>query len=121
MSTTDKIKFADIKAVTSELTLAEKQQLLASLERDVSAAAAKEDGPKLRLASVKAASISTDPRMKDAFVTATKGLEKLGYSLDGIAASGSFADVDEKMRGHKWDSTRRTGLKTALARIGAIS
>jgi hypothetical protein len=119
--TLDKIKFSDIKAVTSELTIAEKQQLLESLTKDVQAAAAKEDGPKRRLAAIKAAAASTDPRMKDAYATATRGLERLGFSLDAIAASGSFADIETKMRGHKWDALRRTGLKTALARIGCIA
>jgi hypothetical protein len=114
-------RLAEIQATTTNLSLAEKQTLLESLTKDVQAAAAKEDGPKRRLASVKAASISSDPRTKDAFTTAIKGLQSLGYDLEAVAGSGSIADIEAKMRERKWDATRCTGLKVALARIGAIA
>src|SRR4029077_14095172 len=97
-------KLAELQATTAELSLEEKKSLLESLSKDVSAAAAKADGPKRRLDAVKAAALSTNARTKDAFATATKGLEKLGYSLDQIAASGSIADIETKMRQNKWDA-----------------
>jgi hypothetical protein len=114
-------KLSELQATTANLSLAEKQTLLASLEKDVQAAVAKEDAPKQRLAAIQAAAASTNARMKDAYVTASKGLAKLGYALDSIAASGSIADVKAKMREHKWTDNQKIGLKAALARIGAIS
>ena len=109
------------KRLPPNLSLAEKKVLLASLERDVSAAVAKEDAPKQRLDAIKAAAISTNARMKDAYLTASRGLQALGFAVDAIASSGSIADVEEKMREHKWTTVQQIGLKTALARIGAIS
>ena len=85
------------------------------------AAVAKEDAPARRLASVKATSISTDPRTKDAFKVAIKGLQALGHDLEAVARSGSIADLDAKMRERKWAALRCTGLKVALARIGAVA
>jgi hypothetical protein len=114
-------RLSEIQATTANLSLAEKQTLLESLTKDVQAAAAKADGPKMRLDAIKAASVSTNSRMKDAFVTATKGLQKLGYALDAIATSGSLAEVEKTMHERKWTVVQQIGLKTALARIGAIS
>jgi hypothetical protein len=42
-------RLAEIQATTSDLSLAEKQALVSSLERDIQAAAQKEDGPTIRL------------------------------------------------------------------------
>jgi hypothetical protein len=113
-------KLASLQASTAELSLEEKKSLLASLERDVSAAAAKADGPKQRLDAIKAAAISSNKRTSGAYKTATAGLEKLGYSLDQIAASGSTADLEGRMRERKWTTNQQIGLKLALSIVGAI-
>jgi hypothetical protein len=57
-------RLADISETTSKLSLQEKQSLLSSLELDVAVHAAKEDGPKRRIAAVKVAAASTDPRKR---------------------------------------------------------
>ena len=105
----------------SDLSIDEKRKLLTTWSKEVEAAASAVDAPKKRLAAIQAASVSTNARMKDAYVTASKGLAKLGYALDAVAGTGSIADVEAKMREHKWTSIQQIGLKTALARIGAIS
>ena len=56
-----------LKATTSELTLAEKRQLLESLTADVQAAASAVDAPTKRLAAVSAAATSTNQRTKEAY------------------------------------------------------
>ena len=114
------MKFSDIKAVTSELTIAEKQQLLESLSKDVSAAVAKADGSKQRLESVKAASISKDPRVSGAFKLAKAGLQRLGLDIEAIAASGATAEIDNRARQYKWNSDQRIALKHSLSIVGAI-
>jgi hypothetical protein len=103
MPFTTESMIAEIQATTANLTLEEKKALLVSLERDIEAAAEKQDGPKKRLASVKAAAVSKDPRTKEAFNNAVRGLQGLGYDLEAIAASGSIAGLDETMRQYKWD------------------
>ena len=42
---------------------------------------------------------------------ATKGLQKLGYALDAIATSGTIADLEAKMREHKWTTIRANWSK----------
>jgi hypothetical protein len=113
-------KLAEIKAATDALSLAEKQALLESLSKDVSAAAAKADAPKRRLDAIKAAAVSSNKRTSGAYKAATSGLEKLGYSLDQIAASGSIADVEAKMRERRWTVIQQIGLKNALSICGAL-
>jgi hypothetical protein len=113
-------KLAEVHATTESLSLADKQSLLETLSTEVAAAAQKQDGPRRRLESVRAASASTNPRTKDAYKTAIASLRALGGDLESIAQSGTVADLDEKMRQFKWDPTRKTALKVALAAIGAI-
>jgi hypothetical protein len=113
-------KLAEVHATTESLSLAEKQSLLGSLSKEVAAAALKQDGPRRRLESVRAASSSTSPRTKDAYKTAIASLRALGADLESIAQSGTVADLDEKMRDLKWTTTRRLAMKVALAAIGAI-
>jgi hypothetical protein len=113
-------RLADVRTSTEGLTLAEKQSLLSSLELDVAVHAAKEDSSKRRITAVKAAAASSDMRKKSAFLIAVAGLEKLGFEIEQIAASGSIADLDAKMREHKWSSTRKVALKNSLAIIGAV-
>jgi hypothetical protein len=113
-------KLAELQATTANLSLAEKQALLESLSKDVQAAAAKADGPKRRLDAIKAAAVSSNKRTSGAYKAATSGLEKLGYSLDQIAASGSTADVEAAMRQRKWTTNQQIGLKLALGIVGAI-
>jgi hypothetical protein len=108
-------------ATTADLSLDEKKALLASLERDVQAAAAKADGPKTRLANVKAAAISKNPRTSEAYKTAVMSLSRLGCDIEAIAASGSVADLDEKMKQYKWTPARRLALKTCLGIVSAIA
>jgi hypothetical protein len=114
-------RISELQAATTDLTLAEKKSLLASLEKDVQAAVAKDDAPKRRLEAVKAASISKDRRTSEAFKRVTASLERLGYSIDSIAASGSLpADLDEKMRKHRWTPTQRIALVLNLGICGAV-
>jgi hypothetical protein len=129
MSTMHKIDFvrginariSEIQATTENLTLAEKKTLLESLSKDIQAAAQKADGPKRRLDSVKAASVSRDPRTANAYKRVTASLEALGYSIDSIAASGSLsADLERKMSNHRWDMGRKIALKLNLGIVGAI-
>jgi hypothetical protein len=114
-------KLAAIKATTSELSLAEKRQLLDVLASDIQAATAAVDAPKRRLASVQAASTATDQRTKEAFKFAVSGLQKLGYAIDHVCASGNVAELDAKMKEFKWAPERRTRLKLCLGIIGAIA
>jgi hypothetical protein len=114
-------RLAELQATTANLSLSEKQSLLASLERDVKAAAAKEDGPKRRLENIKAAAVSKDLRTAEAFKRVTASLQRLGYNLESIAASGSLpADLDEKMRSHRWTDTQKIALKLNLGIVGAL-
>jgi hypothetical protein len=114
-------KLAELQATTANLSLAEKQTLLESLSKDVQAAAAKADGPKQRLDAIKAAAISKNQRAAEAFKRVTASLERLGYSLDSIAASGSLpADLEEKMHQRKWTTTQKIALKMGLGIVGAI-
>jgi hypothetical protein len=112
-------KFSDIKAVASQLSLAEKRALLESLTEEIQASAV--DGPKKRLASVQAAAVATNPRTKEAFKVAISGLAKLGYAIDHVCASGNVAELDAKMKEFKWQPERRIRLKHSLAVIGAIA
>jgi hypothetical protein len=64
-------RLAKIEATTADLSLAEKQALVATLEKDIKAAAEKQDGPKTRLAAVKAAAVSRDPRTSEAYKSAS--------------------------------------------------
>jgi hypothetical protein len=113
-------RLAELHATTANLSLSEKQSLIESLSKDVQAAAQKADGPKRRLDAIKAAAVSSDKRTSGAYKSATSGLEKLGYSLDQIAAAGSIAEVEAKMRERKWTVTQQIGLKLALGIVGAI-
>jgi hypothetical protein len=79
-------RIAELKAATSELTVAEKRALLESLTAEVQAASAGVDGPKRRLANIKAAAAATDPYKKKAFASAVSGLRRLGIKLEQIAA-----------------------------------
>ena len=90
-------RLAELKAVTSELSLAEKRALLESLSEDVQAAAV--DDPKKRLAAVQAAAVSTSPRTKNAFKFAVTGLQKLGLAIDAICASGDISLVGQTDEG----------------------
>jgi hypothetical protein len=74
-----------------------------------------------RLASVKASAASTDPKKRDAYLFAKKGVERLGFSLDSIAAGGGSGDLDKRMSELKWTNEQRIQLKTALASCGAIA
>jgi hypothetical protein len=74
-----------------------------------------------RMASVKASAASTDPKKRDAYLFAKKGVERLGFSLDSIAAGGGTGDLDKRMSELKWTNEQRIALKTSLAQIGAIS
>lgn len=111
-------KIADLKAVTSGLTLAEKRQLLESLSDDIQAAAT--DGSKKRLTSVQAAATSTNPRTKEAFKTAVSMLKRLGLEIDAICASGDVSSLHSKMKELKWTPIQRTQLKLSLGIIGAV-
>jgi hypothetical protein len=111
-------KLGDLKAVASELTLAEKRQLLETLTADIQAAASVVDGPKRRLESVKAAATSTNQRTKEAFTGAVKMLKRLGVEIDAIAASGDVSSLASKMKALKWASVERTQLKLYLSIIG---
>jgi hypothetical protein len=104
-----------------ELSIDEKRALLRHLEQDISAAAQKQDGPKTRLAAVKAAAVSADPRTRDAFNSAVLSLRALGADIEAIAASGSLGDIDQRMKDLKWTTTRRMALKHSLSVVGAIS
>jgi hypothetical protein len=114
-------KIADLKAATSDLTIAEKRQLLESLTSDIQAASGVVDGPKRRLAAVQAAATSTSPRTKEAFRVATSMLKRLGTEIDAIAASGDISPLEEKIKALKWSSLQRTELKLMLGIIGAIT
>jgi hypothetical protein len=123
MHTIEKIRavnsrIAELQATTSNLTLEEKKVLLESLSKDVQAAVAKEDGPKRRLANIKAA--AADPVKSKVFEAAVVGLRRLGMEIEQIAASGSVADLDKAMRERKWKDFERFGLKAKLAAVGAI-
>ena len=114
-------KIAELQATTSNLTLDEKKSLLASLERDVQAAADKTNGPKQRLASVKAAALSKDERVSESFKIAVRGLQRLGLEIDTICASGDISTINAAMRALKWTVVQRIMLKNALNIIGALS
>jgi hypothetical protein len=88
--------------------------------RGVKDVAAKADGSKQRLDAINAAAVSTNKRTSGAYKTATAGLAKLGYSIDQIAASGSIADLEEKMKKHRWTATQKIALKMCLGICGAI-
>ncbi len=113
-------RIADIKAVTSELTITEKRALLESLTSEIQAATAAVDAPKRRLAAVQAASTATDPRTKSAFKVAVTGLQKLGYAIDAVCVSGNVSELDKKMKELKWQPEQRIRLKHSLAVIGAL-
>ena len=53
-----------------------------SLSKEVAASAQKQDGPRRRLESVRAASSSTSPRTKEAYKTAIASLRVLGSDLE---------------------------------------
>ena len=72
-----------------------------------------------RLASIKAA--ASDPKRKEAYMFAKAGVERLGFALDAIAASGGIVDLNRRMTEMKWKNERRMQLKAALHAIGAIS
>jgi hypothetical protein len=74
--------------------------------------------PKGRLAKVLAA--KQDPVKKTAFDNAVRGLRRLGFEIEAIAASGSIAELDRVMAEKKWTSTERISLKHSLAIVGAI-
>jgi hypothetical protein len=114
-------RLAEMQATAAALSLDEKKALLASLEKDVQATVQKVDGPKTRLAAVKAAAVSRDPRISGSFKTAVLSLSRLGCDLEAIAASGSVADLDEKMKLYKWTSAQRFALKHALSVVGALA
>jgi hypothetical protein len=80
--------------------------------------AAKTSSQKSRLAKVQAA--AADPARKAAFAIAVRGLQRLGFEIEQIAASGNVAELDRKMSDMKWTSLERVTLKTNLATCGAI-
>jgi hypothetical protein len=112
-------RFADLKAATAELTIAEKRVLLESLTEEIQAAAI--GGPKKRLAAVSAAATSTNPRVAGAFKTAVRMLKRLGSELDAVCASGDIGALEKKARELEWSPEHRTQLKLCLRIIGAIA
>ena len=72
------------------------------------------------MASVKASAISTNPKAKAAYDFAKQGVERLGFSLDSIAADGGVASY-KVMTEKRWTNEQRIQLKSALARCGAIA
>ena len=74
-----------------------------------------------RMASVKASAISTNPKAKAAYDFAKQGVERLGFSLDSIAADGGVRELDKVMTEKRWTNEQRIQLKSALARCGAIA
>ena len=113
-------RIADIKAVTSELTITEKRALLESLTSEIQAATAAVDAPKRRLAAVQAASTATDPRTKAAFKVCSHGLGKTRRMRLSVRVSGNVAELDKKMKEFKWHPEQRIRLKHSLAVIGAL-
>jgi hypothetical protein len=108
----------EVKKLAAKMSPAERQELVASLK----AAAKPQTGTsEHRLANIKAAASSTDPKKKGAYTAAVNGLRRLGFEIDRIAASGNAADLDDAMKKFKWDMTQRIFLKSNLLAIGAIS
>jgi hypothetical protein len=112
-------KLAELKATTDAMTL-DQRKAFESLAESIRVDAAAVDGPKRRLASVKAAAASVDPKTKEALRTATLSLGRLGLTIESIAASGSVAEIDKLAGDRKWNSTQRFALKIALGTIGAL-
>jgi hypothetical protein len=110
-------KLSEVTAVASTLTLKKKEALLEALAGDIQAAAT--DSPTKRLAAVKAAAASTNPRTKVAFKNAVAGLQALGLKLDAICASGDISQLDKLMKEQRWSSERKIMLKSSLGIIGA--
>jgi hypothetical protein len=71
-----------------------------------------------RLAKVQAA--AKDPIKQQAFTNAVRGLRRLGFEIEQIAASGNVAELDRVMADKKWTTTERISLKHSLAIVGAI-
>jgi hypothetical protein len=112
-------RIADLKAVTSELSLSEKRALLEELTTQVQAAAL--NNPQRRLAAVKVAAVAKDARTKGAFETAIKLLKRLGSDLDKVCASGDFTELNKRALELKWPPENRTQLKLVLGIIGATA
>ena len=74
-----------------------------------------------RLASVKASAASTNPKTKAAYDFAKKGVERLGFSLDQVAAACGVRELDKVMSEKRWPNEQRIALKSALAAIGSIA
>jgi hypothetical protein len=74
-----------------------------------------------RMASIKAAAISANPKTKAAYDFAKKGVERLGFSLDAVAEAGGVRELDKAMAEKRWTNEQRIQLKTALANCGAIA
>jgi hypothetical protein len=123
------VKSAELVAVVSasgeprqwgELSIEEKRSLLTRWSKEVEAAAAKQ-GPEQRLANIRAAASSSDPKKKQAFNLAVNSLRRLGFEIDQIATSGSTVDLDAAMKKFEWAMAERICLKSNLLAVGAIS
>lgn len=73
------------------------------------------------LASIKAAASTSNPKLKEAYIYAKRGAERLGFSLDNIAEAGGTRELDKAMTEKRWNVTQRMALKSALAAVGAIA
>jgi hypothetical protein len=74
-----------------------------------------------RMASVKASAASTDPKKREAYLFAKRGVERLGFSLDSVAEAGGVRALDQAMTEKKWSTQERIALKSALHHVGAIA
>ena len=65
-----------------------------------------------RLTSIKAAAVSTNPKTRAAYEFAKRGCERLGFSLDSIAADGGTGDLDKRISELKWThcTKNRSGI-----------
>jgi hypothetical protein len=88
---------------------------------NINAAAAKTTTARERLANISAAVVSTDPKKREAYAFAKRGVERLGFSLDSIAEAGGVRALDQAMTEKKWSTQERIALKSALHHVGAIA
>ena len=111
----------EAKALAQRMSAAEYQEFMKSLKASHKPNTGTAEH---RLANVKAAAQSADPKKKRAYDDAVRSLRGLGFEIDSIAASGSTRELEAAMKQRSdWrdDTARRIVLKSNLAAVGAIS
>ena len=86
---------------------------------NINAAAVNTSTSTQRLSNIKAAAIN--PKQKEAYAYAQRGVARLGFSLDQIAEAGGVRQLDAAMTEKRWTTQDRIALKSALAAIGSIA